>query len=75
MDTILEHYAGRAPEALESLTSEEHHRVYKILRVRAAVHVDGTLEVSGALAGAVGVSNLETAPSYELFTAPASEDR
>jgi hypothetical protein len=60
-DALLESYAGMAPEALSSLTSEERHHVYRMLRVKAAVHVDGTLEVSGALAGAIGVSNLETA--------------
>jgi hypothetical protein len=50
-----------APEALINLTPEERHQVYKMLRISAVVHVDGTLEVSGALAGAIGVSNLETA--------------
>ena len=38
-----------APEALESLTPEERHQVYKMLRIRAIAHVDGTLEVSGML--------------------------
>jgi hypothetical protein len=51
-----------APDALESLTSEERYRVYRMLRIRALAHVDGTLEVSWALAGAVGVSNLGTVP-------------
>jgi len=61
-DALLESYAGMAPEALSSLTAEERHQVYKMLRVRVTVHGDGTLEVSGALVGAIGISNLETAP-------------
>ncbi len=61
-DALLESYAGMAPEALSSLTAEERHQVYKMLRVRVTVHMDGTLEVSGALAGAIGISNLETVP-------------
>jgi hypothetical protein len=73
-DAILDSYAGMAPDALESLTPEERHRVYRMLRIRAVAHVDGTLEVSGALAGAVGVSNLGTAPSWALSTAPAPRD-
>ncbi|HVF02498.1 MAG TPA: hypothetical protein VNA27_14340 [Rubrobacteraceae bacterium] len=74
-DTILEHYASMAPEALNSLSSEERHRLYKMLRVRATVHVDGTLEVSRTLAGPVGVSNLKTAPSYKLFIALGARSR
>jgi hypothetical protein len=74
-DAILDSYAGMAPDALESLTPEERHRVYRMLRIRAVAHVDGTLEVSGALAGAVGVSNLETAPSWVLSTASATRGR
>jgi site-specific DNA recombinase len=61
-EALLESYAGMAPEALKILTPEERHQVYRMLRVRVAVHGDGTLEVSGALAGAIGISNLETAP-------------
>jgi hypothetical protein len=60
-DALLESYAGTAPEALSNLTPEERHQVYKMLRVRVVVHADYTLEVSGALADAIGVSNLETA--------------
>jgi hypothetical protein len=62
-DTLLESYVGMAAEALESLTPEERYQVYKMLKVRVVAHVDGALEVSGALAGPVGVSKGETAPS------------
>jgi hypothetical protein len=74
-DAILDSYAGMAPEALESLTLEERHRVYKMLWIRAVAHVDGTLEISGALASAVGVTNLATVPSWALSTASATRGR
>lgn len=64
-----------APEALESLTPEERYQVYKMLKVRAVAHVDGALEVSGALAGPVGVSNAGTASSRGLSTASFEERR
>jgi len=49
--TLLEHYAGMVPGALDGLAPEERHRVYKMLRLRILVHPDGTLEVSGAFGG------------------------
>jgi site-specific DNA recombinase len=44
-DVILGHFAALAPEALDSLTSEERHRLYKMLRLVAFAHPDGSLEV------------------------------
>jgi site-specific DNA recombinase len=70
-DALLESYAGLAPEILAGLTPEECHQVYKMLRVRAVVHVDGVLEVSGALAGAICVSNWGTAPTSRVTTPSA----
>jgi hypothetical protein len=35
------------PEALDDLEADERHRVYKMLRVEAAIAPDGSLEVSG----------------------------
>ncbi len=46
-DTLLESYRLRAPEALDGLTPEERHQVYRMLRLRAAVRIGGTLEVGG----------------------------
>lgn len=43
-------------------TPEERHRVYEMLKLRVVAHLDGTLEVNGALAENLGVSNLETTP-------------
>ena len=46
-DALLESYALRAPEALDGLTPEERHQVYRMLRLGAAVRIGGTLEVGG----------------------------
>jgi hypothetical protein len=47
--SVLEDYAALAPEALHSLTPEERHRLYKMLKLRVTLDLDGSLEVSGAL--------------------------
>jgi hypothetical protein len=46
-DALLEVYAKMTPEALDSLTPEERHRVYGMLGLKATITMDGTLEVSG----------------------------
>ena len=46
---LLDHYAAMAPEALRSLTPEERHQVYKMLRVEVVVDANGRVEVKGAL--------------------------
>ena len=46
-DTILNQYARMVPEALDALTSEERHRVYKMLRLRVLLHADGSTEITG----------------------------
>ena len=50
-DALLESYAQMAPEALDSLTPEEHNRVYGMLRLRATITMDGTLKLSGTFSG------------------------
>lgn len=59
-DTLVESYASMAPEALDHLRPEERHQVYRMLRLRVLVYIDGLLEVSGAFADSLNVSNLET---------------
>jgi hypothetical protein len=44
---LLESYVEMTPEALESLTPEERHRVYGMLGLGATIKMDGILEVSG----------------------------
>jgi site-specific DNA recombinase len=59
-DTLLEHYAGMVPEALDELTPEERHRIYEMLRLRAVATLDGTIEVTGVLGKNVLVCTTET---------------
>ncbi len=56
-DTLMERYAGMAPGALDGLGPEERHRVYKLLKLRVGVRLDGTLEASGVLGEAPEVCN------------------
>jgi hypothetical protein len=52
-ETVMEHYAGTVPEALDALSPEERHKIYKMLRLEVLAYPDKSLEVSGAiLAGA-----------------------
>ncbi len=50
-EILLESYASRAPDALNSLSPEERHQVYQMLRLNVVAHTDSTLEVSGAFTG------------------------
>ena len=47
-DAVLEHYASLAPEALASLTSEERHHLYKMLRLKVWLVKSGDLEIEMA---------------------------
>jgi flagellar motility protein MotE (MotC chaperone) len=46
-DSLIEHYANMAPEALDSLTPEERHQLYKILRLRVTAGADRSLTAEG----------------------------
>lgn len=46
-DALLERYARMVPPALDELTEDERHQVYKMLRLRVLAYQDGTLEVVG----------------------------
>jgi site-specific DNA recombinase len=59
-DTLLESYALRAPEALDGLTPEERHQVYRMLRLRATVRIGGTLEVGGMFGEGSGFCHSKT---------------
>jgi site-specific DNA recombinase len=52
-DALLERYASMVPEALDGLTGEERHQVYRMLRLRVHLHRDGCLDVEGVLREAV----------------------
>ena len=60
-DALLESYVSLVPEALNALTSEERHRIYKMLRLRVILRPDAPLEVSGSFSDGLSVSELETA--------------
>jgi site-specific DNA recombinase len=47
-DALLEHYATLAPEALDSLTSDERHKLYKMLKLKVWLAKSGDLEVEMA---------------------------
>jgi site-specific DNA recombinase len=48
-ETLLESYARMAPEALEALSAEERHRLYRMLRLRVVVNPDRSIKMTGAL--------------------------
>jgi site-specific DNA recombinase len=48
-ETLLEDYARMVPEALDELTGEERHQVYRMLRLQVYVYPEGDLEVRGVL--------------------------
>jgi hypothetical protein len=62
-EALLETYAALTPEALGSLTSEERHRLYKMLRLRVVLRVDGTLEISSTFVEDLKISELEAISS------------
>jgi hypothetical protein len=44
-DALLETYAGASEEALDSLTPEQRHNLYKSLRIGVLAHADGSTEI------------------------------
>jgi hypothetical protein len=50
-NALLEHYASMVPEALDDLTAEERHRIYKMMRLNVTMYADGLAEVTGAFSG------------------------
>ena len=44
-ETVLEQYAALAPEALDALSLEQRHRLYKMLRLKVLVSKSGELEI------------------------------
>jgi site-specific DNA recombinase len=52
-ETLLKEYAGMLPDALDELSGEERHQVYRMLRIQVFVFPNGDLEVRGVLRDAV----------------------
>jgi hypothetical protein len=59
-DSLLDSLTGMAPNALDSLAPEERHHVYKMLKLRVTVSLDGTLEVSGAFGDDFTMCKMQT---------------
>ena len=59
-ETLLDNYAGMLPDALDALDTPKRHRVYKMLRVEAAIDGDGSLEVSGDVMSVCEMETLST---------------
>ena len=59
-EDVLNTHAGMAPEALDGLSPEERHQLYRLLRLKVVVNTERDLEVSGALG--TGFVQTETAP-------------
>ena len=78
-ETLLEHYARMVPEALDNLTPEERHRVYKMLRLNAIMYRDGRVEITGAFTGlldAMSSNSVKTeSTSSSTATNPTSPRR
>jgi len=74
-DALLETYVGMVPAALDSLTPEEHHYVYKMLRLRVALRPDAPPEVSGMFGGDLDISNTETASYTEYRKRQINRER
>ena len=63
-EALLDYYASIAPEALDSLTPEERHHLYRMLRLEVVVRLDANLEVSGVFGEGASLSNDELVPRY-----------
>jgi hypothetical protein len=46
-ETLIERYAEMVPDALDVLSSQERHRIYKLLKLEIKLPPDETFEVSG----------------------------
>ena len=72
-DTLLESYVSMVPEALDSLTPEERHHIYKMLRLDVSVNADGEIEVAGDLMPNPEVCNIGSPSLYTCSpTTPAA---
>lgn len=65
-DALLEHLEAVASDALDSLTSEERHHVYKMLRLSVRVSSYGPLEMSGAFGNDLDFCESETIAGSSL---------
>jgi hypothetical protein len=50
-NALLENYASMVPDTLDNLTSEERHRIYKMMRLNVTMYANGLAEITGAFDG------------------------
>jgi hypothetical protein len=62
-DALLEHYAAIAPEALDTLTPEERHQLYRMLQLEVVIRPDANLEVAGIFGERMLFSDRELVPT------------
>ncbi|MDP9475500.1 MAG: zinc ribbon domain-containing protein, partial [Actinomycetota bacterium] len=78
-DVLLDHYASMVPEALDDLTPEERHRVYKMLRLNVIMYAEGLVEISGVFGGLVDMKSSNSvkteSTSSSTATSPTSPRR
>jgi hypothetical protein len=65
-DVLLDSLKGGVHEVLDSLTSKEHHQLYKMLWLNMSVNSDGSLEIRGAFDDNTNVYRSETASGLGL---------
>ena len=68
-NALLESYVDMVPEGLDTLTLEERHRLYKMLRLRVVLGPGTPPEVSGTFGDSILVCGSETSPG-KPFTSP-----
>ena len=71
-ETLLNEYAGMVPGALDVLTGEERHQVYRMLRLQIHVSPDGDLDVRGVLRESV-CTTMDTPSSTPGATGASSK--
>jgi hypothetical protein len=74
-DVLLEDYASQSPEALDSLTPEQRHHLYKMLRLRLVANEDGTATLDADALPVLGGSNMNTLWSPSTTTSWACSRR
>ena len=59
-EALLDSLVSIAPDALDSLGSEERHHLYKMLKLKVVVCQGGALDVSGTFGYSLAMCNFET---------------
>src|SRR3712207_4929249 len=66
-DVLREDYFGIAPDALDSLTPEERHEFYKLVRLRVVIYPNCDLEISWAGGEGLLFSTSESVPQRPCY--------